>query len=335
MDNKINLNSFVYNEQITREDIFNVISQEDIYSFYVGFRIEDGDRINSPLRKDSVPSFGFFYRRDRTGILMYNDLATHDSGDCIIFVCKLFKLDYKDALFKIAYDFNLSKIEITSERKKIINSVKIIDKTPIKIGIKSRNWKSYDAKFWKSFGICKKTLIKYNVIPIQYVFYNGNPTKTDKHAYAYLEFKDNTTTYKIYQPFNKKYKWINNANYSVHQGYSQLPKKGNLLIITKSLKDVMSIRDVVKIPSVALQSESVMIKDTVMDEYKFRFKKVVCLFDNDNAGKKLSSEFVKMYDIEEFFMPNIKNVTDFSDLVKKIGVKKSIEKFNQIFKKVL
>ena len=315
----INLNSFVYNEQITRDDILKVLTQEEIFSFYIGEPISAGDKMCSPLREDSIPSFGFYYRRDNSGILMFNDLATHDSGDCIVFVCKLFGINYREAFFKIAYDFGLSKMEITAERQRIISVKKTQTQKHIELGIKRREWEYHDAQFWKSFGIKKATLNKYNVVPIQYVFFNGDASKVDKHAYAYMEFKDDAVSYKIYQPFSEKHKWMNNANYSVHQGYTQLPSTGEVLIITKSLKDVMSIRDVIGIPSVGLQSESVMMKDSVMEEYKSRFDNVVCLFDNDKAGKKLSLEFSDKYKIPYFFMPELEGVSDFSDLVKKVG----------------
>ncbi len=93
--------------------------------------------------------------------------------------------------------------------------------------------------------------------PIEYVFFNGNAVKTERLAYAYVEFKDEEISYKIYQPYaDKKHKWINNANYSVHQGYTQLPSHGDFLIITKSLKDVMSLRDVMGITSVGLRGQN-------------------------------------------------------------------------------
>jgi hypothetical protein len=330
----INLNSFVFNEQITRADILKVLTQEEIFSFYIGEPITNGDKICSPLRNDNIPSFGFYYRRDKSGILMFNDLATHDSGDFIVFVCKLFRLSYREAILKIAYDFNLSNIKVNAERQKILDSPKIIEKKSIELGIKIRNWEKHDAQFWKSFGIKKATLKKYYVYPISQVFFNGDSSKVDRHAYAYVEFKDGKPSYKIYQPFNKKHKWMNNANYSVHQGYMQLPKKGEVLVITKSLKDVMSIRDVIGIPSIGLQSESVMMKDSVMDEYKSRFDKVICLFDNDKAGRKLSLEFSDRYKIPHFFMPEFEDVSDFSDLVKKLGIdmarKMFMNKINKI-----
>jgi len=332
---EINLNSFVYNEQITKDDILKVVSQEEIYSFYTGEEITSGVKINSPLRNDNVPSFAFYYHKSEDNALMFYDFATKESGDCIVFVRKLFGLDYRDTLFKITYDFKLSVVEITEERKKTIRSKKIVEKVQVKIGVKSRKWKLRDAKFWGSFGITKNTLDFYNVKPIEYVFFNGDSSKVDKLTYAYLEFKDEEVSYKIYQPFNERYKWMNNANYSVHQGYSQLPSNGELLIITKSLKDVMSIKDVIGLPSVGLQSESVMMKQSVMDEYKERFIKVVCLFDNDKAGKRLAEDFTKTYDIPHFFMPELEGVTDFSDLVKKIGTNESKKEFNKKLKEII
>lgn len=326
----INLNSFIYNEKITKDDIIERISQEEIYSFYIGEPIYSGIKLNSPLREDNVPSFVIYYHSKQPNTLMYYDFATKDTGDCITFVCKLFNVNYKEALLKIAYDFNLSTIEITSERKQIIEAKRIIEKKQVNIGIKQRDWKFYDKLFWKSFGISKATLKKYNVVPISYVFFNGDAYKAEKHAYAYIEFKDNKVSYKIYQPFSERFKWINNANFTVHQGYTQLPSNGDLLIITKSLKDVMSIHDCINIPAIGLQSESVMMKDTVMEEYKSRFKKVICLFDNDEAGKSLSNEFSAKYNIPYFFVPELENTKDFSDLVKNSSRQKAIEFFKNL-----
>ena len=160
------------------------------------------------------------------------------------------------------------------------------------------------------------------------MFYNGNPIKLRSVAYAYQEFKDNQVTYKIYQPYSKEFKWTNNTNYTVHQGYRQLPDSGELLVITKSLKDVMSLLDVIGITAVGIQSESVMMKDSVMNEYKRRFTKVICLFDNDDAGKRLSKKYSDKYNVPHFFMPEMEDVTDFSDLVKAVGIEESRKIFN-------
>lgn len=331
---EINLNSFVYNDRITKEDIFDCVPQEEIYAYYIGEPVGHGTILCSPLRNDSVPSFATFYHKNGNGTLMFKDFATGHSGDIVIFVALLYGIQYKEALWKIAYDCKLLNVEVTAERKAIAQAKKIINKEPVKLGIKKREWEQHDAQFWKSFGIKKATLQKYNVVAISHVFFDGNASKLGKYAYAYIEYKDDHTSYKIYQPFNKRFKWFNNANYTVHQGYRQLPSKGETLIVTKSLKDVMSLRDVVRIPSIGLQSESVMMKQSVMDEYKSRFNKVVCLFDNDAPGVKLSEEFSTRYEVPYFFMPELTGVTDFSDLVKAQGKEKAKETFKRIFNEI-
>lgn len=321
---EINLNSIVFNNQITRDDILKCVTQEEIYSFYLGEDIRDLGVFHSPLREDNIPSFALYFHKHDRNILMFYDFATKACGDFVVLVMKLFDLDYPEALKKIAYDLGLSNFSVDTT-KKIVEYTRIVHKEKIKLGVKTRPWSLKDKQFWSSFGIKKATLEKFNVHAISHIFYNDTAVKASELSYAYVEIKDNRVSYKIYQPLESRIKkWINNADYSVHQGYTQLPEEGELLIITKSLKDVMSIHDCLGICAIGLQSESVMMKDSVMQEYKRRFKKVICLFDNDAAGKKLTESFSKTFDIPFFFVPELPNVTDFSDLVKSQGTLNAI-----------
>ena len=331
---KLDLNSIVFNNLISREDILKHVTQEQVYSFYMDEKITTLGVYHSPLREDNIPSFALFFHRVDRNVLMFKDFATGDSGDFIAMVRKLFNLSYSQALEKVAYDLGLSNYGVSAD-KQTVNYTKITQKQKVDLGIKIRPWQVLDKTFWQAFGIKKSTLKKFNVFPISHVFYNNNAVKVSKHAYVYAEKKDNQLTYKIYQPFEDKLKkWINNANYSVHQGYTQLPESGELLIITKSLKDVMSIYDCINMPAIGLQSESVMMKDAVMHEYKSRFNKVICLFDNDPAGIKLSKEFSKRYNIPHFFVENLSNAKDFSDLIKATNKEYGIEFFNKIKKQI-
>lgn len=331
----IDLNSIIFNDLITRDDILKHVTQEQIYSFYMGERIDRLGVYHSPLREDNIPSFALFFHQANRDTLMFKDFATSDCGDFIMLVRKLFNLSYYEALEKVAYDMGLSNFNVNATKQNI-EYTRITRKESVELGIKKRPWLTIDKKYWQSFGIKKATLEKFNVFPISHVFYNDNAVKTASHAYAYVEHKDGKVTYKIYQPFEDKLKkWINNANYSVHQGYRQLPKSGELLVITKSLKDVMSLHDVVGVPAIGLQSESVMMKDSVMDEYKSRFKKVVCLFDNDDAGMKLAKEFSKRYNVPSFIVLPLGGSKDFSDLVKNTTKEFSVEHFNKRLEKKL
>lgn len=337
MNNVINLNSILFDERITKENLLKLISQEDIYSYYMGYNISNVGLTSSPFRDDSIPSFSFFYHSVHRETLMFKDFALGTSGDCIVFVMRLFQTTYENALFKIAYDFKLSNFDIDAVKHHVEHFEKLKEKKSVNIGINKREWFKHDQDFWSQFAIRKSTLERFRVSPIKFIFYNGNAVKAEPLAYAYEEWKDAQLSYKIYQPEspNKKFKWINNANYTVHQGYTQLPPTGELLIITKSLKDVMSMWDTQGIFSIGLQSESVTMKESVMDEYKTRFEKVVCLFDNDKAGIELSKVFSEKYDIPHFFIPQLPNVTDYSDLVKYGGVETAGSIFNEQLNKIL
>jgi hypothetical protein len=327
---EINLNSIVFNELITREDLLKYTTQEEIYSFYLGESVNSLGVFHSPLREDNIPSFALYFHKNYRDTLMFKDFATNDCGDFVVLVMKIFNLGYYDALNKIAFDLGLSSFNL-EVNKQLKNYTKIIHKEKVDLGIKVREWMVKDKIYWSSYGIKKSTLVKFKVFPISHIFYNDVAVKASDLAYAYIEEKDNRISYKIYQPLEAKIKkWINNADYTVHQGYMELPQQGELLIITKSLKDVMSIYDCLGINTVGLQSESVMMKNSVMEEYKRRFKKVICLFDNDEAGKKLSLNFTNTYGIPHIFVPQLPNVTDFSDLVKHIGVLKAVETFKKI-----
>jgi len=331
---KLDLNSIMFNELISRDDILDYTSQEQIYSHYLGEKVDSLGVFHSPLREDNIPSFALYFHRVERSVLMFKDFATGDSGDFVVLVMKMFNLGYYEALWKIAYDMNITNLNVQAT-KTAASYTKIVQKERVDLGVKLRPWEIRDKIYWSSFGIKKSTLKKFNVHPICYVFYNNTAVKTHNYAYVYVEEKDGTTSYKIYQPYEvKNKKWINNANYTVHQGYTQLPIVGDLLIITKSLKDVMALHDAVGIPAVGLQSESVMMKDSVMDEYKSRFKKVICLFDNDEAGKKLSLGFTQRYGVPHFFVPELPKVTDFSDLVKAKGQEQAVQILNQLINEI-
>ena len=96
----------------------------------------------------------------------------------------------------------------------------------------------------------------------------------------------------------------------------------------------MSLHDCVGIYSIGLQSESVMMKDTVMDEYKQRFNQVICLFDNDEAGTKLSENFSKQFNIPHIFVPKEPKVKDFSDLVKAKGKEQAVQILKQLISEI-
>lgn len=324
----INLNDSKYIPgKVSKEELLELYSDYDIFRHYIG-DFELSQTYRSPIRRgDSTPSFNIFYSR-RYNCLLFKDFGGK-RGDCVKFVQELLSIPkYQDAINRILLDMKIHHSgESKLEKKQLPESKEEYD-----LKIVARAWIDKDIDYWKQYGISLSILKLFNVVPIEGFYQNDHYTKTGDIAYAYLEYKDDKLTFKIYRPLaTKSKKWRNSNPYGVHQGYRQLPATSELLIITKSLKDVMSIYENMDIPSIGVQSETCFIKESVVDEYKFRFDRVITLFDNDRQGRIQAESYEKMYDIPAIFIPDEYGVKDFSDLVKSTGKRNAIN----VLKKLL
>ena len=89
--------------------------------------------------------------------------------------------------------------------------------------------------------------------------------------------------WRCYFPKRTLFRFITNWPSKKIQGYDQLPKKGKLLVITKSMKDVMCLYSC-GIIACAPNSENLFIPDTMLEELKSRFESIVVFYDNDRPG---------------------------------------------------
>lgn len=334
---------FDLNKQlVSKEGLLEYISDMDAYQFYTDKAINIKGNMLSPLREEKRPSFSYYVKNNE---IYFKDFVL-GGGDFVKFVELKYGLNYFEALSKIAIDFNIDDKFIvkninrttknynpnnySTNREKLLASA-----NKVKIGRKVRDWKIQDLSFWNKFGINKNTLNLYNVEPISYIFLNDNPIVPDKYAYCFPEFKDKTVTYKIYQPYSENYKWLTNHNSSVWQGWRQLPEKGDILIITSSLKDVMSIIENTKYSSVALQNEGISPKKSVVKELHDRFETIYLLYDNDfdkeiNWGRKYGEEISNKNRFFQIEIPDQYNSKDFTDLIKNIGKNNAVELLDKL-----
>lgn len=263
---------------ITLDWILSRVTEYDIYAHYLG-QFKVGMIYNSPFRKDKNPSFGIFYSK-RTKQLLFKDHGTGDCGNVIKFVSLYTGItNYNDILLDI-----VDKLKITSDTK-LVSSKQYIASTETVIGVVRQDFTAEDINYWSQFNIHINTLKKFNVNSIKYYLCNGivkGIYKKENPMYAYKVYNN----FKIYRPLADKYtKWRNNLGQYDIQGFKQLPKTGNLLIITKSLKDVMCLYEM-GISAISPASESTFIPDDVLDNLKKRFKHILICFDRDIAGIK-------------------------------------------------
>jgi len=319
-------------ENLTLDELLKHITEYDIYRYYLGSKFKINSIISSPFREDKHPSFGIF--KSDTGALLWKDQATGKTGNVVTFVKEVENLYHNKQALKFIYnklirgDLKLSKEGI--KVKEFFNKVR---KT---ISIKRQNISKEDDDYWGSYYISRETLKKFNVSPISFFWIDDelqyyNYTK-DNPMYAYKIFEK----FKIYMPKAKlkKDKWRTNCTSIDIQGYEQLPNKGDLLIITKSLKDIMVLYEL-GYTAVALQSENDKLNHKIFNNLSERFKKLVILFDNDSPGQeaagKLSAEYNIPYVMIDSSNLTLYNVKDISDYIQTFGRDNTIKLLKSLF----
>ena len=298
------------------------ISDADILSKYLGIT-QIPCVIQSPLRSDNRPSFGL-YSPDGTHI-NYIDFGTKDKGTTLTLLSKMWNTDTYNTIKKINDEIGL----ISNSSSGIITLNKSNNRVVVKKSVntdlkcKIREWKDYDIKYWESYGISLKWLKLAEVYPISHkIIVKNNHSyvfKADKYAYAYVEHKEGKVTLKIYQPFNKKYKWSNKHDKSVISLWTKVPEYGDKLCICSSLKDALCLWANTAIPSLSIQGEGYSMSKTAIDELKRRYKKVYILLDNDITGLLDGVKLAEETGFTNIILPQFEGGKDVSDLMKAKG----------------
>lgn len=322
---------FEYTPKITREFLLSKNNQETYMAYYLGFPI-DKKLHKNPLRADNKVTCAFF--KGKSGILYFKDFAT---GDCLSFesvVMARFGCSYPQALDIIARDFGYIKGSNQVKAIKIQPKFEGTKQSFIQAEIKDFN--EAELKWWYSYGITSKILNKFKVFSCKTVFLNGVVhSQSTQHSPIYGYYfgkKENIEQWKIYFPKRKDFRFLGNISSKTLQGYKQLPKKGKLLIITKSMKDVMALYSY-GISAIAPNSETLFVSDEVLEELKNRFENIVVWYDNDLPGISNMNKIKKAHpELTYFFIPRKLGAKDFSDLRALYGKEQTLEYLKQWLK---
>lgn len=239
-----------------------------------------------------------------------------------------YNCDYHTALKIIAKDFGYIKGSSVKKTTVKIQPKFEGDKQTF-IQIEAKDFSESELKWWSSFGITKDVLYRFKVYSCNAVFLNGNIfAQSAQHCPIYGYYfgkKKNIEQWRIYIPKRKEFRFIGNVSTKTIQGYKQLAKTGKLVIITKSMKDVMCLYSL-GVPAIAPNSETQFISDKVLEELKQRFKFIVVLYDNDLPGIKGMKRIKKEHpELTYFWIPRKYNAKDISDFYHQYGREKTIE----------
>lgn len=299
---------------LTIKEMLEKLNDYDIYKYYLG-NIKVGTLYNSPLRNDDkMPSFAIF--QGRNGGLLFKDHGTGESGNAMKFIQLYNHISARDSL-----------------EKELLKILKAVGKNPTisrnfgssgntYIEVMSQALTPLDRRFWWQFHIKPSTLKKFNVHSIKYFLCNRVVRGTYKDSSPMYAYKVDDK-YKIYRPLAPKLtKWRSNLTNRNVQGLAELPDGGgNLLIITKSLKDVMVLYEMGYF-AIAASSETTFIPKDILDGLRSKWTHILLLYDRDVTGVQRSRTISKQYKLDAFFVHKKFKAKDISDAVKINGFDK-------------
>lgn len=316
---------FTIEPKITKEFLLSKNNEETYMTYYLGIPVQKG-LFKSPLRSDNHVTCSFF--KGKSGTLYFKDFA---NGECLNFesvVMKKFNCNYHEALKIIAKDFGYINSPVIKKQAIKIQPKFEGDKQTF-IQSELKEFSEAELKWWGSFGITKDILNKFKVYSCKTVFLNGSVyAQSAQHSPIYGYYfgkKENVEQWRIYMPKRKEFRFIGNVSSKTIQGYKQLPKSGKILVITKSMKDVMTLYSF-GIPAIAPNSETQFISEKVFDELKQRFKHIILLYDNDLTGIRFTNKIRKRFpELKVSIIPRNTGAKDISDYYHMYGKEKTLD----------
>ena len=316
---------FTFEPKITKGYLLSKYSEETYMEYYLGIQVKKG-LFRSPLRQDNTPTCSFY--RNKSGELIFHDFSGDFYGNFINVVMRKYGVGYYKAIDIIASDFGFKKevehnaVQIPESKSKLPNS------KPSYIQVEIKDFNKKELKWWEEYGVTEKILKKFHVYSCKNIFLNGELVNTNNNNLIFGYYggkKENKELWRIYFPGRKTYRFLTNWPAKKIQGYNELPKTGKLLIITKSMKDCMTLYSL-GVSAISPNSENLFISDSVLENLKKRFKYIVVMYDNDIPGINNMRKIKKSHpELLYYFIPRKYEVKDISDFYKKYKRKATLE----------
>ena len=283
-------------EPINRKYVLDRITQEAIFEKYMNVSIDYKKTYKNPLRDDKDGSCKFYISESK--ILYLKDWSWR-SFDCFSFVEHYYYIEFKMAIYKICYDFNLTeinKLPVASEGIKNLSSIV----KPVVFSFDIKDFDKNTLSFWKKYisWITPEILNKYGVFVLYKYYKDGElkftNNKEQRYVYILGEFK-----YQMYSPHEKQFKFLTTGTRVV--GLKSIDYSKEYILIIKSIKDWVLSR-LLGLNTIGLISEGASLTSEALDVID-KFPYCLTLFDRDRAGKKASIKFKKEYSTIPLLFP--------------------------------
>lgn len=307
---------------ITKEQILNTITEEEIFRKYIRHPFRIGVPFLSELQPEKHPSANVFVS-SKSGSHLYKDFRRDDALNCFSYVMELFGADFKGALSIIASDFKLTDTTVKkTEKVKIQKIMEEKIRTQYKYDVK--DWDYHELKYWEEFGITQETLEEYDVMPLKWF-----QTIKEDIIYPEVESRRFNPIYliiinkgvKIYRPYEEpKRKWLSNTRvtdvFGLKQAVACINNKGggklDKLGLLAGQKDILSLYSNTKIRSVGLNAEGSKLKFSLYLQLSDLADWLFVLYDNDKTGIINSGKIASEYGITQIEMNKFLKYTTIS-----------------------
>lgn len=271
---------------LSKEEILDYVSEEDIFELVFGYKPEENDRVCSPLRADFSPGAEFI--RVTSGRLLFVDWAdtVRSHNDCFDTVQRYYNLPnfYQTLIFvKDHLIQGKSLIKIDTGKKVLMPR----EKKKTEIYFESRAYLISDKIYWERYQITKQQLLEDRVMPVSKYRIDTKDKGTfvsiaHTPCYAYTDFA--STNKKLYFPYRKGHKrFLTNCSKNDIGGINHIDLDDNQLIITKSYKDYRVLKNQ-GYNTIWFQNEGMFPDDEYLVQMIEYFEDIIIFFDNDETG---------------------------------------------------
>ena len=369
------------NRTLTKDFILKRVDQVSIYSVYLGIpetdicnAIKNNTLIESAFRfDDNFPSLGFKYSID--GKLKARDFSGYFWGDCFDAVGFQLRINSnnKEGFYIILKDI-AARFKLRDEKSNLIVSPVDVKEIRAKKDKKIfefayRNWNAKDLDYWNpiiNVDNVPEYLVSNYIYPIENLYIdryiNDRPKyyyKPDDPAYDYYLGTDssNFSHHKVYLP-NRRYPFTKFlANTNAFQNIQTLNDRWDVLLLTKSYKDVVAIKsflpDNLIYEVIAPPAENYVFAQHMIDWFADRTNlalpngkpAIFSLYDMDYAGLANSGNLKRQFGIERLMfgtgakgsrkMYDGKDFTDNTRLIGKYRMQDIVDEFTQTLLNIL
>lgn len=320
-ENKFDFSKAWDGKKICKEDIFENYDQVALFEKYFGSSIDFKKSYKNRLRSDRKPNCKFKYRN---GTLKFFDWAASKSYDVIQWVMDDYNLNYFDAIKKISEDFKFNK------NIKPIHKPYEIEEDKIEfIQIQPKSYSEQFVNYFRQYLITEKTCQEDNVYCVNELFINNEKWYLRDNELCIAYYFPDIDKIKILRPYVKDYKWRTNAPNTYIDGLSELTDEVDYVILLKSKKEKMLIKQLgyKNVLSTQMEGKFVITEET---EERIKGKKKILWMDGDKTGREVSEYYKELgwnpiyFDSYFYDVFGITDPTDYTkefqstDLIKKL-----------------